>query len=265
MPLLTEVGHEYVGKCNVEGGYMKKSRVAAHAFVVLATLAGPSLLGGGLPAAAASAPVAEETRESVIVSGTGKVSGEPDVLTVSFGVETDAPAVGPALDRAATASTRMRDALVRAGVAKADLQTSDVSVNSRRSGTKITGYTVSQGLTAKIRTLPKAGAVISAAMTAGGDAARLHGTSFAIENDGALLTEARKRAFADARGKAELYAREAGRPLGRVIRVSEESAGFAGGAGLRGLAYADQAAPVEPGRQDLSVTISVEWALNPPA
>ncbi|GAA2851241.1 putative conserved lipoprotein LpqG [Actinoplanes cyaneus] len=263
---------------------MKKSHVA-HAFVVLATLAGPSLLAGGRPAAAASAPVAgesapaagetresvivsgtgEETRESVIVSGTGKVSGEPDVLTVSFGVETDAPAVGPALDRAATASTRMRDALIRAGVAKADLQTSDVSVNSRRNGTKITGYTVSQGLTAKIRTLPKAGAVISAAMTAGGDAARLHGTSFAIENDGALLTEARKRAFADARGKAELYAREAGRPLGRVIRVSEESAGFSGGTGLRGLAYADQAAPVEPGRQDVSVTISVEWALNPPA
>lgn len=270
---------------------MTKPRVSVHALVALATLAGPSLIGigpayaegtraasdavsrvgstsggvaaGGNAASTGSGSVsADQERESIVVSGIGEVSGEPDVLTASFAVETDAPTVAVALDRASAAATKMRDALVRAGIAKADLQTSDVSVNARRTGTKITGYTVNQGLTAKLRNLPKAGAAITSAISAGGDSARLNGTSFAIENNSALLTEARKKAFADARAKAELYAKEAGRPLGRVVRVSEESANLGGMPGLRGMAYADRSVPVEPGRQQLSVTITAEWALG---
>ncbi|MET0419724.1 MAG: SIMPL domain-containing protein [Actinoplanes sp.] len=84
-----------------------------------------------------------------------------------------------------------------------DLQTSNVNISStRKDDGPITGYAVNQGLTAKIRNLPKGGALISAAIAAGGDAARLNGVSFAIEDDAALLVEARKNAFADARGKA---------------------------------------------------------------
>ncbi|MFI1990626.1 SIMPL domain-containing protein [Actinoplanes sp. NPDC020271] len=280
---------------------MKKTRVAVQALVVLAALAGPETLTGSQPALAAgttaggravltagttagsrsaltagttagsrsalatgatASQVAEQERESIVVSGTGEVSGTPDVLVANFAVETDAPAVGSALDRAAAAATRMRDALVRAGIAKADLTTSDVSVTARRNATKITGYTASQGLTAKIRDLPKAGSILSAAVASGGDSARLSSTSFTIEDDSALLAEARRKAFADARGKAQSYAREAGRPLGRVVRVSEESAGFAGASALRGMAYADQPVPVEPGRQQVVVTVTVEWALG---
>ncbi len=211
---------------------------------------------------AAAARPTDHLPESVVVTGTGAVFGEPDVLTADFAVEADAPAVDSALTRASAAATRMRDALVHAGVARADLRTSDVSINSRRKGEKITGYTVVQGLTAKIRNLPRAGALMSTAITSGGDAARLNSASFGLENDAALLAEARKKAFADARGKAELYAREAHRPLGRVIRVTEDGTGSAGPSPLRGLAYADQAVPVEPGRQQLTATITVEWSLT---
>ncbi|MBB4693650.1 uncharacterized protein YggE [Actinoplanes abujensis] len=221
-----------------------------------------SLLLGSSPAVA-SADVAQ--RESVQVTGRGTVSGEPDTLEATFGVETSATTVAAALKQATTAATRMRDTLVRGGVTKADLQTSHVNVTSmRKDDGPITGYTVRQGLTAKIRNLSRGGALMSAAVTAGGDAARLDGVSFSIADDTALLAQARKKAFADARGKAELYAREAGRPLGRVVRVSEGATNVWPQGGQDRFAAADASVPIEPGRQQLSVTVTVEWALDPP-
>jgi uncharacterized protein len=228
--------------------------------VVLATLVAPL---AGRPAAASAD---DRSRDSILVTGTGTVFGNPDTLAADFAVEADASTVGQALDRASTAATRMRDALVRAGVARADLQTSNVGINPKRDDhNDITGYTVSQGLAAKIRNLPQAGAIMSAAVAAGGDAARLNGVSFSIADEAALLTEARRKAFADARDKAGLYAREAGRSLGRVVKVSEGSAGYESSYGQNHLAAADSAVPIEPGRQQLTATVTVEWALNPPA
>jgi uncharacterized protein YggE len=183
------------------------------------------------------------------------------MLTVDFAVQTTASTVGDAQNRADKAATRMRDSLVRAGMTRADLQTSNVSISSSLNDhQEIVGYTVSQGLTAKIRNLPRAGALVSAAIAAGGDAARLNGASFTIEDDAALLAEAREKAFADARGKAELYAHEARRPLGRVVTVSEASPTYWGPVGQSAMAAADSRFVIEPGRQQLAVTVTVEWA-----
>ncbi|MEU4421704.1 SIMPL domain-containing protein [Actinoplanes sp. NPDC024001] len=235
------------------------TRIAVPLFVALATLVGPSAAWAGV---AVEPPPAAQARESVQVTGTGEVFGEPDVLVANFAVETSAATVDAALDSANTAATRMRNALARAGMARADVQTSNVGINPRRNDNEeITGYVVNQGLTAKIRNVPRAGALMSAAIAAGGDAARLNGVSFAIENDAALLAQARKKAFADARGKAELYAREAGRPLGRVVRVVEETPSYGWAGDNYKMAAADAAVPIEPGRQELTVSVTVEWAL----
>jgi uncharacterized protein YggE len=243
-----------------------RSRITTPAVVVLVSLV--VSLGAG-PASASAAttvdrPGAGQFQESVLVTGTGEVSATPDTLVADFAVQADGTTVGKALDRANSAAVKMRDTLVRAGVVAADLQTSNFSIGSKVDDKQaIIGYTASEGLTAKIRDLPKAGEVMSAAIAAGGDAVRLNGVSFAIEKDAALLAEARRKAFADARQKAELYAGEAGRPLGRVLQVSEESPGngvpvyrFSPGA-------MDSRIPIEPGQQQLSVTVTVEWALGP--
>ncbi|GIF16246.1 putative conserved lipoprotein LpqG [Actinoplanes teichomyceticus] len=213
--------------------------------------------------AAADCPSTAQSRGSVLVTGTGVVYGEPDTLIANFAAETTAATVGEALESANTAATRMRDTLVGGGVARADLQTSNVNISAKQNDKgQITGYTVNQGLTAKIRKLAGAGALMSATVAAGGDAARLNGVSFTIENDAALLAEARRKAFADARGKAALYAGQAGRPLGRVIRVSEVplSCGYFDNQDRMAAAYSP--VPIEPGRQQLAVTVTVEWALG---
>jgi uncharacterized protein YggE len=163
----------------------------------------------------------------------------------------------------------MRDALLRSGVVKTDLRTSNVDINPKRNDhNDITGYTVSQGLTAKLHNLPQAGALMSAAISAGGDVARLTDVSFSIEDEAALLAEARRKAFADAHGKADLYARAAGRSLGRVVKIVEEPSSYGHSFAMNDTAGAGgsggAAVPIEPGQQQLTVSVTVEWAVNPP-
>jgi uncharacterized protein YggE len=242
------------------------NRFAVPAFAALASLAlFPSAPAAASPASATVVSrAAEDPREGITVTGTGEAFGEPDTLTADFAVETTGATVKESLDRAVAAATRMRDSLLGAGTARADLQTLNVTVGStQKDDGKITGYTASQGLSLTVRDLARAGTLISAAIEAGGDAARLSNVSFAIENDDALLAQARKAAFADARAKATLYAAEAGRPLGRVVRVNEETPSFGGFSQKHLMASADAAVPIEPGRQRLTVSVVVEWALAP--
>ncbi|WP_433222605.1 SIMPL domain-containing protein [Dactylosporangium sp. CS-047395] len=238
---------------------MFRSRAVALAALVVLSSALPGLR----PAAAAEIPF----DGSIVVTGTGEVSGRPDTLTADLAAETNESTVDKAMSLATAAATRMRDALLHAGLAEADLQTSNVSVAAQRDdhGT-VTGYTVTQGVSATIRDLPKAGAILSAAVAAGGEAARLNGVWYAIEDDTALLAEARGKAFADARAKAELYARAAGGQLGPLVSVREVPVGDlvpvpAGGPDYR--SGMDAPIPIEPGRQRLTVTVTVEWTLQP--
>src|SRR4051794_33147205 len=134
---------------------MYRSRATAPVLVALTSLVVLSSLLGGQPAAAADVPSAGQPEDSVLVTGTGDAFGAPDLLTADFAAETSGATVDDALSRANAAATRMRDALVSAGLKSADLQTSNVTVGSQRNDDGgITGYAVSQGISATIRDLP---------------------------------------------------------------------------------------------------------------
>ncbi len=126
------------------------------------------------------------------------------------------------------------------------------------------GFDVYQSLSVRLRNLPDAGKAISDAAEAGGDATRINGISFEIENSETLLKQARDAAFADAKAKAEQYARLAGRDLGRVVQISENNNGSApipyGGG--RAEAAMDSSVPIQPGTQQVSVASTVVWELN---
>ena len=236
--------------------------------VVLLVALSAWLLGNGsavTPASAATeTPSAGRAREGILVSATGEVLGVPDTLRADFAVGTTAATVDEALNLANAAMTQMQDALVDGGVARADLQTSNASIQPTygKQG-KVTGYAVNEGLTAKIRTTSEAGVLITAAIAAGGDAARLSGVSFEIEQDDALLGAA--RAFADAEAKAELYAEQAGRTLGEVMSVTEDVPSNQIEAFAQSRAEAIPVPlqfPLQSGREQLAVTVTVEWSFR---
>ena len=100
--------------------------------------------------------------------------------------------------------------------------------------------------------------------SAGGDAARLSGLWFRIDDDSTLLADARRKAFDDAKAKAELYADAAGRGLGRVVSVTETVGGAEQPVPTDSYYAAAKARDVaiQPGQQELSVTTTVEWSFG---
>ena len=220
----------------------------------------------GAPAPVRAAPGDPPADAGVEVQGVGTATGTPDVLHLTIGVETGAAAVADALGSANTAAQKVHDALRAAKVADADLQTANVHVYPRYAGDgqQISGYLAGQDIRVTLRDRDTAGATIATAVAAGGDAARLQGISYELDDDTALRSQARERAFADARGTAEQYAKLAGRELGDVVLMREEvtSSGpvpMAAGDS----ATSSQAVPIAPGSTDVTVTANVRWSLVP--
>ena len=113
-----------------------------------------------------------------------------------------------------------------------------------------------------LKNITTAGATISDLVAAGGDAARLQGVAFGLDDDAALRAKARELAFADARAAAEQYAKLAGRELGDVVLVREQvtPAGPVPMAADSTMSTAS-AVPIAPGTTDVTVTAQVRWSL----
>jgi uncharacterized protein YggE len=228
--------------------------------------AAASTTAGAAALTAATAPASGGAR--ITVTGTGKVSGVPNQLSLSMGVQTSAGSVAAALRQANSAVRAVTSALGRTGVRAADIQTSGLSIYPNYSGSSAapSGYQVSEQITVTLRRLATAGSQISAAARAGGNATVIDGVSLNLSDTSALLAAARGKAVADAKAKATAYARALGRPLGPVVSMSEtppaqpfEPLPYAAASAAN---RAPSPVPVHPGTQQLSVTVTVVFALG---
>lgn len=203
----------------------------------------------------------------ITVTGTGNATGTPDKLQLSLEVDTQASSAGAALDAANRDMRRVRDSLRAHGVADADLQTSGLSVQARygQQG-NITGYQVTESLTAVLRDLARAGETITAASTAAGNAIRIDGVSLDLsDSNSSLLASARASAMADAKTRATQYADAAGRTLGQVLVISEVTTPQQVPLPYASTASGSAAAapvPISPGKQQVSVTVTVTYELG---
>jgi uncharacterized protein len=219
----------------------------------------------GNAALTAAVPAAGSAR--ITVTGTGNVSGVPNQLSLSMGVQTSAGSVATALREANAAARSVTAVLRRTGVATSDIQTSGLSIypNYSNSSGVPSGYQVSEQLTITMRRLSMAGSQISAAARAGGNATTIDGVSLNLSDTSTLLASAREKAVADAKAKAAAYAHALGRPLGPVISMSEAPPAQPFQplplAATPGASHAASSVPVHPGTQQLSVTVTVVFAL----
>lgn len=238
----------------------------AAAGVVGAMVATLVVGNGSGPVRAASLDTALAAN-TVSVNGLGRVTGTPDVLSLQMGVERNGQVVSDVLNETNADITRIKAALKKYDVAEKDVQTSNLSINPFYDKDRINGYQVTQTLTVKLRKLATSGNAISDAAAAGGNATRIQGVSFDIEDNQGLVDAARAKAFADAKAKAEQYAKLAGRSLGKVSQVSESTEYQSGPPMPYGTLAGDAKAesmpvPVSPGSQQVSVGTAVVWELN---
>jgi uncharacterized protein YggE len=213
----------------------------------VSTLEGLRYIGAGLTAT-----------DTISVSGHGEVLAVPNIATFSFSVVADKAAVADAQTQAATVANAITAYLKSAGVADADIQTSGYSVSPQyeyqnaacpqpvpmqmpsapgvSSGASsgvvvycppgkqvLTGYEVSQSTTVKVRDTSKAGSLLAGVGTKG--ATQISGLTFTIDQPDTVQAEARDKAIADAKAKADALAKSLGVSLVRVVSFNENGSG----------------------------------------
>ena len=193
----------------------------------------------------------------ITVSGTGTVSSAPNSASFTFGVQTDGATAREAQAANAERMSRVIDALRGLGIAKADLQTTDISVGQKWSNDgSVVGYTANNSLQVKVHRVALAGRVVDTAVAAG--ATQTSGPSFShAERYEAAL----QKAVDQARSKAEALAAEANVELGAAIRIEEQSPQPEIGVYPTALERVPAPTPIEPGTQQTHATVTVTFAL----
>jgi uncharacterized protein len=216
----------------------------------------------------AAPAMAEELKSPRVLSvaGHGEVRAAPTMATVSLGVFKNAMTAKDALAANTEAMTALFAALRAAGIADADMQTSNFSVSPRydyRTDNQpvANGFDVSNNVTVVVRKLDLLGGILDAAVTAGAN--QINGVTFSIEKPEAAMDEARKLAVADARRKAEVYGQASRVTLGDVLSISEggsyqpQPVIFA-----RAKMEASADVPIAQGEQVIAVDVNIAWEIK---
>ena len=205
----------------------------------------------------------------ITVTGVGTISVVPDAVRFSATVSNLGTTNAAALSSASKSAAAVRAALKDAGIATKDIRSANISVYpeynwTQDAGTKITGYRASQSFDVLVRTASKAGTIIEAVVTAGGDNVQLGGVVPTTLNPATATEDARAAAVANAKSKASSYAKLLGTSIGKVLSLEEQSSPVYSSPfqmAKAGMA-ADSAVQIDLGEQDVTVTITVRWALN---
>jgi uncharacterized protein len=227
-----------------------------------------SIVAAAIAAALLAAPARAQTQTdfpaAISVTGEATVSVPPDLAQVDAGVTSDAKTAREASEANNAAMGKVLLALKGAGIAEKDYQTSQLSLQPQyppnRSGpSPVVGYRASNRVTVRVRDVTKVASLIDTLVGAGAN--DIGGINFKVSQASKLLDDARTQAVADARRKAEIYAKAAGVTLGAPLSISEE--GAAPRPVFRAkLAPEMAAAPVAQGEETLSVTVNVSWAIK---
>ena len=225
----------------------------------------------GLPSAA-SAQQASITQtiagNRLDITATGEVTRVPDVAVISTGVVTrSATAVG-AMQQAAARMARVRTALKAAGVEDRDIQTSNLSLNpdyryENNQPPKLVAYQASNTVTVRFRDIANSGKIIDALVAEGSN--QINGPTLTIDKPEAALDEARARAVALGRARAELYARSTGLRMVRLVAVSETGGSYPVPPPMPVMMEARAQAAnskIDPGEQKLQVTLAMTFELQ---
>lgn len=203
----------------------------------------------------------------ITVSAEGTVKVAPDAVRLTTTVSVVAPSNKEALGSASTTAAAVRKALTSAGIATKDIATQNITTYPEykydgNGGSTLIGYRASQLFTVVIRAAASAGSVVDAVVAAGGDQIQVNSVSPFLLDTAKAAESARAVAVKNAKAKALSYAKLLGVKLGKVNYLTEN-----GSPSISVPVYATaakseaDATVVDLGQQDVTVSITVQWAL----
>ncbi len=238
---------------------------------MIRTLTAAVLLAAAIPLAlpcqAQTAPASPISGTRLDVVATGEVNRAPDIVRINAGVQTQAPSASEAIRRNAEQMRAIRAALRQAGIAERDIQTSAINLSpewrqAENRAPEFVGYRAYDMVNVRFRDVANAGRILDALVAAGAN--QIDGPNFGIDRADAVLDEARTRALANARTRADLYAQTLGMRVKRIIAVSESGAAPGPMPYMARLEMAQDSAAtnIAPGEQTLTAVLTVSFELE---
>lgn len=232
--------------------------------IVAAAVGLTALTGCG----SAVAPSNEQPR-TISVTGNGYAYGKPDTASASLGVQTRNADPALAVDENTRTMTKLMSTLQELGIAEKDIQTSNFSVSAMQDYTpdgqpsgKFT-YVVDNTVTITIRDLAKVGDVLGKAVGAGAN--NVYGVSFSVSDAAQLEAQAREKAMADAKSRAEQMARAAGVTLDKPLSISEYTSGpipYVANYRADAMAQSGAPVPVASGQIQMSLQVNLVYTIK---
>ncbi|TCP93685.1 hypothetical protein C8J42_101134 [Sphingomonas sp. PP-CE-1A-559] len=229
-----------------------------------------------LPAVAANAQAAPTTVEPMVpaagtvldVTAEGRTTRVPDLATIRAGVVSQSTTAAAALTDNAQRMAKVLASLRRAGVVPRDIATSTVQLAPQyryadNQPPVITGYQATNTVSIRFRDVAKSGTVLDALVAEGAN--QIDGPNLTIDKPDAALDEARTDAIAQAKRRADLYAKAAGLRVSRIVSIAESGQDTGGPAQpmfMARAAMAKDSTQIAPGEKDVTVTLSVRFLLN---
>ncbi len=210
-----------------------------------------------------------DVRDTITISGEGKITSKPDIARISIGVISEGEDVQSTQER----NTEQTNAIIASfkdfNISDDDVQTSNYQVFPQYDyddgERKLRGYRVSQSLSVKVRDMAKIGDVLAKAGELGSN--EIHGVTFDIDDPSALESQAREEAIDDAKAKADTLAKSLGVKVVRIVGFFEEGEGVPPTPVYR--AYAEDAAAmaapspeIKPGSFDVTKSVSITFEIR---
>ena len=165
----------------------------------------------------------EAQRDTITISGEGKVTAVPDIATISVGIQTDKKTVAEAQKENTDKMNNIIKELKALDIAAKDIETTSYNIYPQYDyidgRSIIKGYEVNQQVAVKIRDLDKVGEVIAKAGELGANS--VGGLNFTIDDPEELRQQAREKALENAKEKAEALAKISGVKLGKIVSFNE--------------------------------------------
>jgi uncharacterized protein YggE len=206
----------------------------------------------------------------IVVTGEGEATVAPDIALLSLSVMREAETARAALDANNDAMAAVIAAMKAFGIADRDLQTAGIQINPRYNYTnkpdgsqdaELVAYQVTNTLSVRVRDIDKTGDVLDKAVSLGVNQGG--GITFTNDDPAAAITEARKKAVADAIAKAKTLADAAGVSVGRVLEITDQATAPSP-MPLRAKSFdaARASVPVEAGENAYNVQVNVTFELK---
>ena len=207
-----------------------------------------------------------EAQRTITVSGSGSVSVYPDLVSVKFMVRTSGWNIAQTAERNAINTQNAIEAIKQAGVAEADIYTSDYKITQDNSQAYPGQYTVKNTISVIIRNPKITGTIIDAAVKQNTGANGVTDFEYLVSDKSTALRQARTLAIKDAQDAANLLAGASGCKVGNVLEIYENYTSTSRNDGVR--LYAAKAndgtvtTPIEPGKMDISSNVTIKYNIE---